>query len=267
MAKAEMNFTRYEGKKIAFKQSGKGQALVLLHGFCSDSRLWEDFTKDWIPNYQLIVIDLPGFGQSEWLPNLSIPSMAGAVKAVLDHLNIATCIMIGHSMGGYVALAFAAHNRTMLKGLGLFHSHPYADKEAKKSERLKSIDFIKRHGTVPYIKQLIPALFAPQAVGSYAFEIEKLSLRAINYPQEVIIASMEAMCQKEDYSAVLHTINCPVLFIIGKDDRVIEHEASLAQTYLPAIADIHILKGVGHMGMLERVQLTRRIIQNFVGNL
>jgi pimeloyl-ACP methyl ester carboxylesterase len=261
-----MPITTFQNKKIGFSVQGKGTPIVFLHGFCEDSRMWDDFLT-LFPRRKIVRIDLPGFGKSESQNKPSISGMAAAVKAVFDHLNIEKCVLIGHSMGGYVGLEFAKNYGKQLLGLGLFHSHPYEDTAEKKAGRAKSINFIRRNGHIHYIKQVIPSLFAFDFNKGYQFEVNKMLYHAAQYSPEGIISALEAMQHRVDNSAVLERIDCPVLFIVGKEDTAVPMEESLNQTALPKIADIHILPSIGHMGMFEAKRKTAKIIKNFLSNV
>ena len=260
-----MKFINYQGRQIAYAVEGKGPVVVLLHGFCEDSRVWEDFKLDLIEEkHRVITIDLPGFGQSEVIESVSIKIMADAVAAVLKSLGLEEVVLIGHSMGGYVGLAFAEHYPDYLLGLGLFHSQAKADSEEKKAGRQKGIEFINRQGSALFVKQMFPGLFAPKFAKSSAFLVEKLTFRASRYKPSGITAALEAMKNRPDRSEVLRNFKRPVLFIIGKLDTAVPWENSIAQTHLPAVADIHILDKVGHMGMFEATKSTQSIIRQFV---
>ena len=100
-----MQIIHFNGKKVGFTEQGKGTPIILLHGFCEDSRMWDDFLTQF-PRRRIIRIDLPGFGQTELQEEHTISAMTHCVKAVIDHLDIKKCIIIGHSMGGYVSLDF-----------------------------------------------------------------------------------------------------------------------------------------------------------------
>lgn len=256
----------FQNKKIGFSIQGKGTPIVFLHGFCEDSRMWDDFLTTF-STQKIVRIDLPGFGQSETQAEPSIAKMADAVKAVFDHLKIETCVLIGHSMGGYVSLEFAKKHGEQLLGLGMFHSHPYEDSTEKKVGRAKSIDFIQRNGHIHYIKQVIPSLFAFDFSKGYQFEVNKMLYNAAQYSPEGIISALEAMQNRVDNSAILEEIDCPVLFIVGKEDTAVPMEESLNQMALPKIADIHILPSIGHMGMFEAKRKTAKIIKNFLSNV
>ena len=258
-----MSKINFKEQKINYSSRGKGAAIVFLHGFCEDSSVWDDFTSVFKSN-KIIRIDLPGFGSSEPIENPSVELFADVVKSVLDHLEIKKCTLIGHSMGGYVSLAFAKKYESSLNGLGLFHSFPNADTKEKKAGRMKSIEFIKKNSHFHYVKQLFPNLFPPAFLSSNNFLVNKMIHRASSFPQAGIIGGLEMMMNRPDNSEVLKKINCPVLFIIGKDDEVVPFDKSMEQTALPNIAHIHVLEGVGHMGMFEATKKTRDIIKQFI---
>jgi pimeloyl-ACP methyl ester carboxylesterase len=257
--------TEFEGRQIAYTVEGKGFPVLLLHGFCEDARMWDDFQQDLIEEkYRVIRVDLPGFGKSDVIPAVSISQMAAAVKQVLDELKIEKLVFVGHSMGGYVGLSFARQYPEYLIGLSLFHSHPFEDTEEKKKVRQKSVEFIERQGTVLFIKQMIPTLFTPNFVSSNAFLLEKLIFRATQYAPEGIQAAQSAMANRASESETLKNISVPVQFIIGENDTTIPEEMSKKQIHLPEVADIRILEKSAHMGMFEERKKTQRHVRHFV---
>lgn len=259
-----MHYINFKGKKIAYRVHGKGQPLVLIHGLCEDSTIWDEFIKGLVGEFQIIRPDLSGFGESELLSEHSIDVMAESVKAVLDDMGISKCVMVGHSLGGYVSVTLAEKYPSVLTGLGLFHSHPFADVPEKKEERRKSIEFVKTNGHIVYVKQLIPKLFAELFATSNEFLINSLIFKASKYSPETIIGTQQAMLERTDNSEVIKKINCPVLLIIGKQDKTVPYEMSLKMMPLPAIADIHILPKVAHMGMFTAKDKTVKIVRNFM---
>lgn len=259
-----MRYVNFKGKKIAYSVHGKGQPLMLIHGLCEDSTIWDTFIKTLVGDYQIICPDLSGFGESELLPEHSIEMMADSMKAVLDDLGIAQCVMVGHSLGGYVTVSFAKQYPSVLKGLGLFHSHPFDDLPEKKEERIKSINFIKTNGHIVYVKQLIPKLFAELFATSNEFLINSLIFKASQYHPNTIIGAQEAMLKRLDNSDVLTKVDCPVLMIIGKQDKTVAYPISMKMMPLPRIADIHILPKVAHMGMFTARDKSVKIIRNFM---
>ncbi len=259
-----MPFTNFNQHQLFYTQQGKGFPLVFIHGFCEDSLIWKDFVQPFLPFYQVITIDLPGFGQSDVQPEHRIETYREAVKTVLTTLNIQQCILIGHSMGGYTALAFAEKYPEYLQGFALFHSHPFADSDSKKANREKTINFIQKYGTAPFLGQMLPNLFSEAFQKNNKTLIDKMIEEATAYSEAGIVAGLEAMINRPDRCAVLAQSQQPILLIIGKEDTAIPYRDSLKMSDLAPITVLHILENVGHMGMFEATAITQKIIFDFL---
>ena len=197
------NYFEIQNKKIYYKAEGSGKAIVLLHGFPFSLHLWDDFSRELSNNFKVLTIDLPGFGDSEMLSEIhTIELMAQVVKAALDINNISKCIMIGHSMGGYVTLQFAEKYPEMLNGFGLFHSHALADTPEGKENRNRIIETVKKNHK-NFLNSFIPELFIPENVSEYRKEIDKLILQANKMSKESVIAAMAGMRERESKLHVL----------------------------------------------------------------
>lgn len=257
----------YKGKKISFADQGAGNTLVLLHGFLENKSIWDYFSRKLSEDYRVITIDLPGFGGSECLGRIHLmDQMANAINKVLQHLDIKACLMIGHSMGGYVTLAYAAKYPGKLKGFGLFHSHALADSPEAKLNRNRTISLVKAdHGG--FIYNFIPDLFAPENVSKHEKEIKKLFDEALLISRKAIIAALEGMKLRTDKLDVLINARVPVLFILGKKDSRIPFEKTLAQAALPATGEILVLDNVGHMGFIEARKITLMAIEGFAAKV
>lgn len=252
----------YYNHQITYSIKGKGTPLVFLHGFGENRQMWTDFLLDF-EDYKVIIIDFPGSGDSEVM-DCSIARLAKIVNAVLKAESIGQCVMIGHSMGGYVALAFAKLYEKKLLGYALFHSQPFADTKEKKEGRNKAITFVSKYGNALYFNGLIPKLFTSKFVKNNGYIVDKLIYHGSQMSSEGVIHQLQAMRDRPDMETVLENANVPVLFIIGKEDIAIPAENSLNQTFLPKVADIHILPKIGHMGMFEAKQKTVSIIRKFI---
>lgn len=253
----------FKTKTIAYQINGNGTPLVLLHGFCEDQRMWEDFSPFLSEEFRVITIDLPGFGQSEVFENICIDDMADAVQEVLKEENIKKCVLVGHSMGGYVGLSFAEKYAENLLGLGLFHSHPYADDDLKKTNRNKSIKFIENYGHALFVKQLFPHLFEENYARDHRYLLDVLTLRASQLAPKGIIAATKAMRDRKDQTEVLRQADFPILFIIGLKDTAVPQKSAYDMTHLSAVAAVHIFSTIGHMGMFSKQKETQRAIRNF----
>lgn len=251
-------------EKLHVNIQGQGQPLVLVHGFCEDSRVWDSLAKELSTHYQIITFDLPGFGQSPALSFRQIESYAEVLENLVARLNLEPFYLIGHSMGGYISLAYAERNPDMLRGLGLFHSHPYPDSPEKRESRLKNAAFVGRNGVPAFVSTLIPGLFAPEYAGAHPDIVQEWIDRAGAYPAEGVINALHAMANRPDRSEVLRHFKPPVLFVIGGQDGVIPANYSMDQTHLPALSDILMLQEAGHMGMLEAAEATREGVLGYL---
>jgi pimeloyl-ACP methyl ester carboxylesterase len=249
---------------LFYRDIGTGEPVVLLHGFAEDGAVWEAVSQGLSANVRLLIPDLPGSGRSSLLGVTTIESMAAAVKGMLDREGIERCVLIGHSMGGYIALAFAEAYPERLSAFGFFHSTAYADTEEKKAGRAKSITFIREYGAAPFIRQSTPNLFAAETRESRAGLVEDMIGRYQGFSVDALTAYLEAMMRRPDRVSVLARSAVPVLFIIGEKDQVVLPEQALAQVAVPALSYIHLLPRAGHMGMLEEPAAGAAIIQSFV---
>ena len=264
----------FQNKKIVYYAGGKGKPVMLLHGFAEDSSIWNYQIEQLREKFYVIVPDLPGSGKSELLEGrISIDDYAGVVKAIVDieitgkqkddgGKNLFT--LIGHSMGGYITLAFAEKYPGLLNAFGLFHSTAYADDDAKKETRRKGIEFIKSNGASAFLKTTIPNLFSEKTKKENPGLVEKLIARSKDFSSASLIQYYEAMIQRPDRSSVLRSFHQPVLFIMGKHDMAVPLQSSLEQCYLPAVSHIHILQNSGHMGMWEEKDKASGILLNFL---
>lgn len=246
----------YKGIPVVYDITGNGPAVMLIHGFGEDSRVWEHQVPSLKQSFKLIVPDLPGSGRSSVLPihpqqGVMMDTYAEIMKCILDEEGISVCTMIGHSMGGYITLAFAALFPGNLNALGLFHSTAYSDTGERIATRKKGISFIQKYGAQDFLKQSIPNLFGPSFSAQQPREIQKLIDRAGNFSSEALVQYYESMIERPDRTIVLKKISKPVLFIIGEEDKSVYLQDSLNQCHLPLLSLINILPGVAHMGMWE----------------
>ncbi len=236
--------------------------LVLLHGFCEDHSVWDTWLAH-LPTLPVIRIDLPGFGGSSLPLVADMNHYAEAVRSVLDEHGIRQCVLHGHSLGGYVALEFAAHYPERLVGLGLFHSHPYADQPATREKRLRGIEMLRNGKRDLYVAQLFPGLFTPTFAEAHPHIVEKLVEHGQKQPAEAIIAALEIMLGRRDHTATLSNSTVPVQIIQGEADTVVPVELATAAATLSAMTDLQVLHEVSHMGMFEAPERTAAMVQSF----
>ena len=259
----------FNEKKIFYRVEGAGSPVVLLHGFGEDANIWNRQLDKLEQNNLLIIPDLPGSGQSEMLDgNCTLEDYAEVIRAIVDKEikgKKSLFAMIGHSMGGYITLAFAEKYPELLSAFGLFHSSAYADSEEKVQTRKKAIEFIKKNGTGEFLKTSVPGLFSEKTQQERPELVEELLTLANKISPEALIQYYEAMIMRPDRTNVLKSFPKPVLFIIGKHDTAVPMKDSLEQSHLPDISYVHILEHSGHEGMWEQEELSSGFLEEFLG--
>jgi pimeloyl-ACP methyl ester carboxylesterase len=240
--------------------------------------------------FQFIIPDLPGSGQSEMIDDMSMEGMAEVVKIIIDKETDQSAessevpppsaakglptaqpggfrgavALIGHSMGGYITLAFAEKYPGYLCSFGLFHSSAFADTEEKKTTRRKGIEFITQHGAFEFLKTSTPNLFSPVSAQRSPELIDQFVQSLNNFSPRALVSYYESMIQRPDRIHVLKNAKVPVLFILGKYDNAVPLQDGLKLCHLPEKSYIHILHESGHMGMLEEADKTNRMLEEFL---
>lgn len=258
---------QYQNTSVHYSMYGKGNPVMLVHGFAEEGSVFNDQVNHLKENFLVIVPDLPGIGKSDMLQkdNASLIDYADILKAIIDSENITVLTMIGHSMGGYITMAFAEKYPSALNGFGLFHSSAYADDAEKIAVRKKAIAFIKENGTAAFLKTAIPGLFFNVETSQKA--IADLIEIGNSFAPEVLVQQYNAMIDRKDTTAVLSSFAKPVLFIMGEHDKAVPISQTLQQSHLPQIAYVHILRSSAHMGMKEQPDLVNKYLTDFLHSI
>lgn len=257
-------YANFKQGKIAYTVSGKGRAVVLLHGFLGSAEIWDGLRTSLSKYFKVICIDLPGHGQSDcfgYVHNMEL--MAKSVKAVTDSLHLSKYVVIGHSMGGYASLAFAELFPDNIRGLCLFHSTSYADSEQKKKDRDKAIKAVKNNYNI-YVRATIRNLFNTKNLKQLKKEILFTQQIARKTSKRGVVAALEGMKNRQSRDVVLHFADYPILFIVGKYDNLLPMQSLLDQAELCKHKHILLLEKSGHMGFLEEPKLCIKHIKRFI---
>jgi pimeloyl-ACP methyl ester carboxylesterase len=250
--------------KVTFSDSGKGRAVVLLHGFLGSLEIWEQTITNLSKSYRVIAIDLPGHGGTDNFGYVhSMELMAKCVKAVLDHLKLKRYVLIGHSMGGYVALAFADLFPDNICGICLYHSSAYADSEEKKRDRSRSVKVVKANHKI-YTNEVIRNLFAAKNIKYLKRELAFASRIARKTKKQGIVASLEGMKDRVDRRIILGLVDYPIMMVIGEHDNVLPPAQLLEQAQTIKNKHILYLEHDGHMGFLESPKVSNKALRQFL---
>jgi len=251
--------------KLHYRKTGNGPAVVLVHGFPEDGSLWEHIYPALAGRYTVLIPDIPGSGESLLSDEtVTIEELAASVEAVLSNENISEAVMVGHSMGGYITLAFAERHKAWLKGISLVHSTATADTDEKKKTRQKAIELIRKGGKEPFVKGMVPNLFSDSFKELHQDIIEKQVERGMKLEDSSMIAFYNAMINRPDRTSILKNASIPVQWIIGKEDSVVPVNSALQQARMARVNFVSLYSHCGHMSMLEQPEKLANDLKDFI---
>jgi pimeloyl-ACP methyl ester carboxylesterase len=240
-----------DSKRLHYTTCGAGQAVVLVHGFPDDGGIWAGISDVLSDKYKVFSPDLPGAGGSALSGSVSLVQMATDIKNMVDAEGIKKIVIAGHSMGGYVALAFARNFPEYVAGLSLVHSTPLADDEEKKKTRQKAIDLILNGGKEAFIRQMTGNLFAPKFRDEHPELMREKAAKSSELSADALVNFYRAMMERENSVEVVSRAGFPVQWIMGAEDNVISFRTGLGLCHSSAVNFVHLYHGCGHMSMLE----------------
>ncbi len=244
---------------------GSPTTVLLLHGFCENHTIWDNMLPAF-DGAEICLVDLPGFGRSQTeLPSpLTIDWVADRIfDEVVKPMNKKPFI-VGHSLGGYVALSLAERYVHATSGLCLFHSTAYPDSDEKKQTRNKVMDFVNEKGVDEYISQFVPGLFHSTFRRAHAGAVQEVVDLAAKTPKETILAYLQAMRDRPDRKHVLKEYSGKKMIVAGEKDGAVPLEQSLAMKDVVGEAQFRLLKDTAHMGMFEKMEESRQALRAFL---
>lgn len=244
---------------IGYEQLGQGKApLVLIHGFGLDRTIWRAMAEQYLADYRVILPDVRGHGESD-APEGSYPMslLASDLAGLLDLLEIEQAVVCGHSMGGYIALAFAAQFPDRLAGLGLITTRAEADSPQKRAGRYELVEAVRERGSMALAETLAPRLSRDAELVRRAYE-----MIAATSPQGIIGAAL-GMAERPDRTALLSELNVPGLVVAGREDQIINLEAARKMAERLPMGEFRLIDGAGHLPMWEEPEMLGSVLDRF----
>ncbi|MDT7831425.1 alpha/beta hydrolase [Flavobacteriaceae bacterium S356] len=255
----------FKNSKISFSDTGKGSVVVLLHGFLENNMMWKDVIPVLSKNRRVIAIELLGHGGTEAIGYVhSMELMAEAVKAVLKNLRIRRIALIGHSMGGYVALAFADKYPEKIKGLCLMNSTSLPDDDERKTLRARANKMVQNNFE-NMVRMSFTNLFSEKSRTVFKSELKMALEEALQTPVQGYIACQEGMRIRSNRMKVLQKNDFKRLIIIGKKDPVLDYETSLEEVK-KTNAEAMVFND-GHMSHIENKSSLTEALKTFLRDL
>jgi len=252
----------YKNTKISYTESGKGSALVFLHGFLENKNMWSSYVNFFNSKFRVITIDLFGHGDSENFGYIhTMEDQADMIFALISELRIRKATLIGHSMGGYVALAFGELYPDQVRSLVLINSSTRSDSEERKFNRDRAIQVVKKNPNA-FISMAINNLFSDETRELFSDKIDLIREQALQTSVQGVVASLEGMKIRNDREVLLHFGPYSKLIITGNNDAIAPESEILDETKEADVTTF--ILDCGHMAPLEKETELIQILQNFL---
>lgn len=240
--------------------------LFLLHGYFESIEVWDTLMPYLKPQFRVVAMDIPGHGVTQVMGEIhTMEFVADTAAAVLRELGIEKCIMVGHSMGGYVTVAMMKKYPQMLSGAVLLHSTPNADTEAKKENRAREIELIQA-GKKDLLARTLPfGGFAAANKKRFSTVTEELADQIILTDEDGVVALLRGMGAREDMNEMLQETSVPFMFIFGRGDEYISQEVALELVEKHTKAKVVWMEESGHMSLVEEPAKVAEALREFAG--
>lgn len=258
----------FRNRGLYYSDTGNGTAIVLIHGYLESSEVWNGFREKLASEFRIISVDLPGHGLSDvYGETHTMEFMAEAIKDLLDKLHIRKAFLVGHSLGGYVALAFLELFPDYLMGYSLFHSQPFADSAEALEKRKREIAVVGAGKKDLMYPDNVIRMFAVSNLENFSGSLQKSKEIASKIPGEGIIAVLNGMMGRPSRISLMEEGRVPCLWILGAMDNYIPCDLIRQKVILPSNAKVIILNNSGHMGFVEEEDKSVKVITEFVKSI
>jgi pimeloyl-ACP methyl ester carboxylesterase len=261
-------YIHYKSKKIFYTDEGSGTVILLIHGYLETGEVWGSFAQKLAEKFRVIAVDLPGHGQSDiYEETHTMEFLATAINALINAIGIQKAFMTGHSLGGYVSLAFLELYPEKLIGYCLFHSHPFADTTDALQKREREIRVVGAGKKYLMYPENVKRMFADTNLEKFSAAHDRIKKIASEIRAEGIVAVLKGMMARPSRLALMEKGTIPCLWILGSMDNYIPCDLVQSKVNLPSNAELVILRNSGHLGFIEEEDKTIEILTGFAEKL
>lgn len=251
--------------KLAYQTKGHGTPVVLLHGFPLTGSMWQPQIEALSKTHRVIIPDLRGFGQSAQSPTpWTIEDLAHDVAELMDTLTIGPAVVVGFSMGGYVALALAETMPDVFRSLVLMSTHPYADSDAAREDRKRMSAIVQAKGTSAIVHGMLEKLLTPDTLETSPHLVRSVKDMILKTPVQTVVYALDAMANRPDRTHVLAAFQKPTLIVVGREDQIITPQMAKAMKQPVSHASLEIIENGAHLLNLECADQTNTALIRFL---
>jgi pimeloyl-ACP methyl ester carboxylesterase len=251
------------GIDLNYVDQGTGPAIVLVHGYPLDARMWEDQVRALSVRHRIIAPDLRGFGRTTTQTPFTIESLADDVHSLVQALGAGPCILGGFSMGGYVALASARKYPSAMQGLMLIDTRAEADTPEGQQKRDKMIELVRAQGSSAIAEQMLPNMLAPRTKQNRPELVARVRSMMESCPSTTIEHALRALRDRPDFSDLLGSIVVPTLLLVGEQDGITPPALSINMSRAIPRASLEIIPDAGHLAPMEQPDRVAHEIEQF----
>jgi pimeloyl-ACP methyl ester carboxylesterase len=254
-----------EALRLAYEEGGEGLPVLLLHGFPLHRDIFAPVLPAASQLARVVALDLPGFGASP-LPaeGFSMQSLAREVLAFARGKGFRRFALVGHSMGGYVALEVASQAPEALAGLVLLASHPRADTPEARARRAEGVALIRSGLRQEFLAGFLSRLLSRWSQQNAPRLAAELAAMAQAVPDEVLVGCLEAMAARADHTVTLTRLQVPVLVLIGEEDALITRELAESAAQAATRGELVVIPEAGHVPTMEKPIATAEALARFL---
>ncbi|MGQ9523760.1 MAG: alpha/beta fold hydrolase [Armatimonadota bacterium] len=255
------------GVRIVYEDAGSGDPVVLIHGFPFSRRMWRLQLPALQERFRVIAPDLRGHGESGVPPGpYSMGAMAGDVAALLDRLSIQKAVLVGLSMGGYVALAFCRRWPGRVSALVLADTKAEPDTPEGKQARDELVAAVCKVGMEAVVQRMLPRLLSPKTLQDKPEVAEEVKSMMLATQPEGAIGALQGMRDRPDSTDVLRSIECPVLCVCGEDDVLSPPSTAQAMASIARSGKAEVISSAGHLPNMENPETFNRVLLAFLSD-
>lgn len=250
--------------ELSYRVVGEGPKLLLIHGLCESGEIWEYHANRLASRFQILIPDLPGYGFSAPFHDndFSLEKMQAAVFEMADAEEFEQFAVIGHSMGGYTALAMLEAQAHRISAISLFHSTAHDDTEEKKKGRNKSVRVLEQNRDL-FFREVFKNLYNSERLSEFLPLAEKQYQASKQIETRTVTATLLALRDRKDRLNLLENATIPVSYFIGKHDNVLPYADLLYEAQQIGVP-YHISEHSGHMGFYEEPDEVEKYLTQFM---